>query len=72
MTMPANNILFPVIGAVVASRGRCVSHPAIVAREFGIPAVVGTRSATSAFPDGATVTVDGDAGTVVMHRAVIS
>lgn len=66
MTMPTHNVLFPLIGAVVTERGGLLSHPAIVAREFGIPAVVGTRDATTKIPDGARITVDGDAGTVVI------
>lgn len=48
--------------------GGLLTHGAIVAREFGIPAVVGTGVATERIPDGATVTVDGDAGTVTVQR----
>ena len=57
--------------ALVPSRctaGGALSHAAIVAREFGIPAVVGARVATERIPDGATVTVDGDAGTVTVEQ----
>ncbi|RPI11120.1 MAG: hypothetical protein EHM63_02135, partial [Actinobacteria bacterium] len=39
---------------------------AIIAREFGIPAVVGTGVGTAVIPDGASVLVDGDRGTVVL------
>ena len=59
---------FAVIGAVVTDSGGLLTHGAIVAREFGIPAVVGTGVATERIPDGATVTVDGDAGTVTVQR----
>jgi pyruvate,water dikinase len=42
------------------------SHPAIAAREYGVPCVLGTGNGTRAIPDGATVTVDGDNGTVTV------
>jgi pyruvate,water dikinase len=66
MTVPSHNVLFSIVGAVVTDRGGLLSHPAIVAREFGIPAVVGSRTATTVIPDGATITVDGKAGTVTV------
>ncbi|MEV4211205.1 PEP-utilizing enzyme [Micromonospora sp. NPDC049662] len=50
--------------ALVTDLGGLASHPAILARELGIPCVVGTRIGTQAIPDGATVVVDGTAGTV--------
>jgi phosphohistidine swiveling domain-containing protein len=43
-----------------------MSHAAVVAREFGIPAVTDTASATSRLVDGMVVEVDGSAGTVVV------
>jgi phosphoenolpyruvate-protein kinase (PTS system EI component) len=49
---------------VVADTGGVLSHCAIVAREFGIPAVVGTQNGTTRIPDGATLTVDGNSGIV--------
>lgn len=58
--------LFPLMGAVVTDEGGPVSHAAIMAREFGVPAVVGTRSATLMIPDGATVDVDPATGTVTV------
>lgn len=63
-TSPAYNVVLPLIGAVVTDRGGILSHAAIVAREYGIPAVVGTGSATTEIRDGTLVLVDGDAGTV--------
>ena len=66
-TSPAYNILLPLIGAVVTDRGGALSHCAIVAREFGIPAVVGTDQATSRIPDGARIFVDGDRGFVALR-----
>jgi pyruvate,water dikinase len=56
--------LFATAAAFVADVGAATSHSAIVAREFGIPAVVGTQRATHAIRDGDFVTVDGSAGTV--------
>jgi pyruvate,water dikinase len=44
-----------------------LSHPAITAREYGIPAVVAVLGATSRIQDGQTVTVDGAAGLVSIH-----
>ena len=64
ITNPAWTVLFGSIGALVTESGGLLSHPAIAAREFGIPAVVNARGATSRIPDGATVMIDGGAGTV--------
>jgi pyruvate,water dikinase len=66
-TTPAWTPLFGVAGAVVTNAGGALSHTAIVAREFGIPAVLGTQNGTSFIPDGALVTVDGSAGTVTIE-----
>jgi pyruvate,water dikinase len=57
-------VLFASIGALVADHGGTLSHQAIIAREYGIPAVVGTRDGTTRLVDGQTVTVDGATGTV--------
>jgi phosphohistidine swiveling domain-containing protein len=65
-TTEAFNILLPLLGAVVTDSGGLLSHAAIVAREYGIPGVVGTREATGLIPDGARVRVDGGAGEVVV------
>ena len=56
--------LFARIAAVVTDAGGALSHSAIVAREYGIPAVVGTGRGTVLIPDGATIEVDGDRGVV--------
>jgi pyruvate,water dikinase len=66
-TSPAYNVILPMIGAVVTDRGGALSHSAIVAREFGIPAVVGTDQATCRIPDGARILVDGDRGFVAVR-----
>ena len=66
ITTPAWTPYFAVIGAVVTNIGSVLAHGAIVAREFGIPAVVATGNGTSVIPDGATVMVNGTAGTVTV------
>ena len=65
-TTEAFNILLPLLGAIVTDSGGLLSHSAIVAREYGIPGVVGTRDATERIPDGTRVRVDGDAGEVTV------
>jgi pyruvate,water dikinase len=66
-TTEAFNILLPLLGAIVTDAGGLLSHSAIVAREYGIPGVVGTRDATGHIPDGTRVRVDGDAGEVTVY-----
>src|SRR4051812_30174813 len=66
-TTEAFNILLPLLGAIVTDAGGLLSHSAIVAREYGIPGVVGTRDATEHIPDGTRVRVDGDAGEVTVY-----
>ena len=63
-TSPYFNVVLPLLGAIVTDRGGQLSHAAIVAREYGIPGVVGTRDATSVIADGARVRVDGTTGEV--------
>jgi pyruvate,water dikinase len=65
-TTEAFNILLPLLGAIVTDSGGLLSHSAIVAREYGIPGVVGTRDATDRIPDGARVRVNGDAAEVTV------
>src|SRR6185295_65428 len=69
-TSPAFNVLLPIVGAVVTDRGGLLCHTAIVAREFGLPAVVGTGDATARIPDGARLLVDGDLGLVEVRSAL--
>lgn len=64
ITSPVWSILFAKVGALVTDSGGILSHPAIIAREHGIPAVVATGNATGIIRDGQQVTVDGSAGTV--------
>lgn len=67
ITTPAWSVLFGRIGGLVTDTGGLLSHSAIVAREHGIPAAVGTGSATSEIEDGQLVTVDGTSGKVEIH-----
>ncbi|WP_256684707.1 pyruvate, water dikinase [Halococcus qingdaonensis] len=49
---------------IVTDEGGMTSHAAIVSRELGVPAVVGSQSATSTLADGRHITIDGDKGTI--------
>ncbi len=64
ITTPAYTPLFAVAGGVVTDIGGVLSHGSIVAREYGIPAVLGTATATSRIATGDVVTVDGGRGEV--------
>ncbi|WP_375422864.1 PEP/pyruvate-binding domain-containing protein [uncultured Friedmanniella sp.] len=66
ITTPAWTSLFVRAAAVVTDVGGPLSHSSIVAREYGIPAVLGTGIATRRIRTGQRVTVDGDAGTVTL------
>jgi pyruvate,water dikinase len=63
-TTPAWTPLFAMASAIVTDIGGPLSHGSIVAREYGIPAVMGTGVATKRIQDGQTITVDGSAGFV--------
>lgn len=65
-TTPAWTPLFPSLAALVTETGGILSHAAVVAREYRLPAVVGAANATRTIPDGARVRVDGNAGTVTL------
>jgi rifampicin phosphotransferase len=64
VTSPVWSVLFPSIGALVTDIGGMLSHPAIIAREYRVPAVVATGDGTSRLTDGQIVTVDGTSGVV--------
>ncbi len=68
VTSPVWSVLFPTIGALVTDTGGLLAHPAIIAREHRLPAVVATGNATALLRDGQTVTVDGTAGLVHVHQ----
>ena len=63
-TDPGWGPVFPLIAGLVMERGGMLSHGAIIAREFGIPSIVGVADATRLIPTGATICLDGDRGTV--------
>jgi rifampicin phosphotransferase len=63
-TSPAWTPLFATVAAVVTDAGGVLSHCAVVAREYRIPAVVGTGTATTTIHDGQMVEVDGTSGVV--------
>ena len=65
-TDPAWTPLFAVAAGVVTETGGALSHAAIVAREYGIPAVLGVAGVTTRIDDGARTTLDGTAGTVTV------
>ena len=64
MTNPAWVVSFSKISALVTDTGGALSHPAVVAREFGVPCVVGTRRATQLIKTGDKIRVDGSKGVV--------
>ena len=64
MTNPAWVVLFTKIAGLVTDTGGTTSHPAVLAREFGIPAVIGTSVATHRITTGDRIRIDGTAGTV--------
>jgi pyruvate,water dikinase len=64
MTNPAWVVLFTKIAGLVTDTGGTTSHPAVLSREFGIPAVVGTSVATKRIRTGDRIRVDGSLGSV--------
>ena len=68
ITTPAWTPLFAMASGVVTDVGGPLSHSSIVAREYGIPAVLGTGVATQRLSSGQQVSVDGDAGTVTIEH----
>ena len=68
ITTPAWTSLFAMASAVVTDVGGPLSHSSIVAREYGIPAVLGTGVATQRLTSGQRIRVDGDAGTVTIEH----
>ncbi len=69
ITTPAWTPLFAMASAIVTDVGGPLSHGSIVAREYGIPAVLGTGAATRRIRTGQTITVDGNTGVVVPAAA---
>jgi pyruvate,water dikinase len=67
LTTPAWTPLFALASAIVTDIGGPLSHSSIVAREYGLPAVLGTGVGTRYIHSGQTITVDGNAGTVTLE-----
>jgi len=67
-TDPGWTPLFLTAGGLVMEMGGAISHGAVVAREYGIPAVVGVPGATERITTGQRITVDGAAGTVMIEE----
>jgi rifampicin phosphotransferase len=67
-TTPAWTVLFSLVGAIITDAGGILSHAGTVAREYQLPAVLGTKVATSLLRDGQFVTVDGTQGLVTIHE----
>jgi phosphohistidine swiveling domain-containing protein len=63
-TNPSWVPVFAIAAGLVTNTGGILAHAAVVAREFGLPAVVGVAGATSRIPDGALIEIDGTAGSV--------
>lgn len=63
-TTPAYNMVVGFAGALVTAEGGPLSHAAVIARELGLPGIIGAPRAMLDIPDGATITVDPVAGTV--------
>jgi rifampicin phosphotransferase len=61
-TTPAWTPLFAAISGLVTDTGGILCHAAVIAREYGLPAIVGTQSATQLIPDGALVELDASSG----------
>ena len=67
MTTPTWTPLFSIAAGIITETGGALSHPAITAREYGIPAVVAVQGATSRIRDGQVVTIHGTTGIVSLH-----
>ena len=69
-TSPAWTSVFPKLAGIVTDSGGMLTHAAIAAREYGVPAVVGTWVATTQIHDGDIIRIDGNNGTVeILQRA---
>jgi pyruvate,water dikinase len=67
LTNPVWTPLFAIAGGVITEVGGILSHGAIVAREYGIPAVLSVPGATAQVSEGQTITVDGNRGIVLLE-----
>ncbi len=71
-TSPAFNVVLPLAAAIVTEHGGAMSHAAIVARELGVPAIVGVKDATRRIRDGERIHVDPSVGRVVVVDAQLA
>ena len=67
-TDPGWAMVFPLISGLIVERGGALSHGAIVAREFGIPAVIGISNITTILKDEDEVILDGDLGKIQLIK----
>jgi len=67
-TDPGWAMVFPLIGGLVVERGGALSHGAIVAREFGIPAVIGIQNISQLLKDNDEIILDGDLGKIQLLK----
>ncbi len=68
-TDPGWTPILSLVGGLVMEEGGLLNHCSIVARELGIPSVVGIRQATRLIPEGSQVTIDGGAGRVIIEAS---
>ena len=66
-TDPGWTPLFPTAGGILVERGSTLSHSAVIARELGIPAIVGIPGLTETLADQELVTMNGSTGTIIPH-----
>lgn len=66
MTEPSMVLMMNRAAAIVTNTGGLTSHPAIIARELGIPCVVATKTATTTLQNGMTIQVDGTVGQIYL------
>ena len=67
-TDPGWTTVFSMIGGLVVETGGVVAHAVMISREYGVPCVANLGRACDLIPDGATITVDGTAGRVIIHE----
>jgi phosphohistidine swiveling domain-containing protein len=66
-TDPGWTTVFSIIGGVVVETGGVVAHAVMISREYGLPCVANLGRACDSIPDGATITIDGSSGRVLIH-----
>ncbi|MGD8202165.1 PEP-utilizing enzyme [Ornithinimicrobium sp. W1679] len=66
VTAPSWTPLFEIAAGIVTERGGVLSHAAIVARELGLPAIVGVEGLVGTIVDGQVLTIDGTTGVVLL------